>query len=182
VEAPLVERRGIEMGHVFRLGLTYTQPFGVTVLDESGEQVMPTMGCYGIGVERILAAAVEAHHDEAGIMWPASIAPHDVHIVGLSLGRDEAVAADAEALYTELQDAGLDVIFDDRDESPGVKFNDADLIGVPLRATVSTRNLRDGVVEVQARGDEASKVARADAVTHLTSMRAGLLEALTPER
>jgi prolyl-tRNA synthetase len=176
VEAPLTARRGIEMGHVFRLGVTYTDPFGVTVLDESGEQIMPTMGCYGIGVERIVAAAVEQHHDDDGIIWPASIAPHDVHLVGLSLDRDETVAADADALYEELQNAGLDVIFDDRDERPGVKFNDADLIGVPVRLTVSPRNFKEGVVELKRReADEAEQVARADVVAQVHAIRQELL-------
>ena len=176
VESQLTAHRGIEMGHVFRLGLTYTEPFDVTVLDESGERVMPTMGCYGIGVERIVAAAVEAHNDDNGIMWPASIAPHDVHLVGLSLDRDETVAADADALYEELKTAGLDVIFDDRDERPGVKFNDADLIGVPVRLTVSPRNFKEGVVELKRReADEAEQVPRADVVALVEAIRQELL-------
>jgi len=180
VDAPLVARRGIEMGHVFRLGLTYTDPFGVTVLDESGEQVMPTMGCYGIGVERIVAAAVEEHHDDDGIIWPASIAPHDVHLVGLSLDRDETVAADADALYGELQQIGLDVIFDDRDERPGVKFNDADLIGVPVRLTVSPRNFKEGVVELKRRdAAEAEQIPRGDVVARVQTMRQELVDSLT---
>ena len=179
IEAPLVARRGIEMGHVFRLGMTYTDPFGVTVLDETGEQVTPTMGCYGIGVERIVAAAVEQHNDEDGIIWPASIAPHDVHLVGLSLARDEAVAADADALYEELQHAGLDVIFDDRDDSPGVKFNDADLIGVPIRLTASPRNLKAGMVELKRRdAEEAEQVPRAELVARVRAIRQELLDAL----
>jgi len=176
VEGVLRARRGIEMGHVFRLGQTYTIPFDVTVLDESGSQVTPIMGCYGIGVERILSAAVEAHHDEHGIRWPASIAPYDVYLVGLSLDRDEAVAADAEALYRELQDAGLDVIFDDRDERPGVKFNDADLIGVPIRLTVSPRNHGDGVVELKRRDSaDSEQVPRGDVVEHIRAIREDLL-------
>ena len=140
---------------------------------------MPTMGCYGIGVERIVAAAVEEHHDAAGIIWPASIAPHDVHLVGLSLGRDEAVAADAGALYEELQNAGLDVIFDDRDESPGVKFNDADLIGVPIRLTASPRNLKAGVVELKRRdAEDAEQVPRDEVVARVQAIRQELLAAL----
>ena len=180
VQAPLISRRGIEMGHVFRLGLTYTDPFGVTVLDQSGEQVTPTMGCYGIGVERIVAVVVEEHHDDNGIIWPASVAPYDVHVVGLSLGRDEAVAADADALYEELQDAGLDTIFDDRDESPGVKFNDADLIGVPVRLTVSPRNLKAGGVELKIRdAEEAEQVPRDEVVARVLAIRQELLAALS---
>lgn len=165
----LEERRGIEMGHVFRLGQTYTEPFDARVLTEEGQRELPIMGCYGIGVDRIVACAVEASHDERGIRWPASIAPFDVYLVSLGASRDASVAAEAEALYEELRAAGLDVLYDDRDESAGVKFNDADLIGVPLRITVSTRNLKEGVVEVQRRdieGSEASKVARAEVVAH----------------
>jgi prolyl-tRNA synthetase len=182
VEAPLRARRGIEMGHVFRLGQTYTKPFEVTVVDEAGERVMPIMGCYGIGVERILSAAVEAHHDEQGILWPASIAPHDVYLVGLGLHRDEAVAADAEALYVELQDAGLDVMFDDRDDSPGVKFNDADLIGVPIRLTVSARNHKEAVVELKRRDRaESEQVPRGEVVARVGALRAELLAGLALE-
>ena len=177
-DGTLEERRGIEMGHVFRLGTIFTEPFEAHVLSEEGQRELPTMGCYGIGVDRIIAAAVESNHDEQGIRWPASIAPYDVHLVALGAGRDENVRTEADALYEELTAAGLEVLYDDRDESPGVKFNDADLIGVPLRATVSTRNLKEGAVEVQARGAEASKVARPEALSHLTSMRGALLDGL----
>jgi prolyl-tRNA synthetase len=164
--------RGIEMGHVFRLGRIYSEAFEASVLDESGAQRVPTMGCYGIGVDRIVAAAVEAHHDERGIAWPASIAPYDVHLVGLGLGRDEALAADAEALYGELTSAGLEVLFDDRDESPGVKFNDADLIGLPIRMTVSSRNRTDNVVEVKAReAAEAERMPRINVVERVVAMK-----------
>ena len=166
VESRLRARRGIEMGHVFRLGTTYTNHFAVTVLDEAGKQLTPTMGCYGIGVDRIIAAAVEEHHDEHGIIWPASIAPYDVHLIGIGMVRDEAVNEDAEALYRELREAGVDVIFDDRDESPGVKFNDADLIGVPIRLTTSSRNLKAQVIEAKHRdADNAEQVPRNDIVT-----------------
>ena len=180
VEGVLRARRGIEMGHVFRLGQTYTVPFEVNVQGEAGEQITPVMGCYGIGVERILAAAVEAHHDDNGIIWPAGIAPHDVYLVGLSLDRDEAVATDADALYEELQQVGLDAIFDDRDERPGVKFNDADLIGVPIRLTVSPRNHKDGVVELKRRdSEESEQVARGEVVARVQAIRAELLAALS---
>ena len=171
--------RAIELGHVFRLGQTYSEPFAVEVLDDAGEQRTPTMGCYGIGIDRIVASAVETNHDEQGIRWPASIAPYDVYLVGLGLQRDEAVAADAEALYEQLTAAGLEVLFDDRDESPGVKFNDADLIGLPLRATVSSRNHAAGVVEVQRRGaDEAEQAPRDGVVERLLALRAESLAAL----
>jgi prolyl-tRNA synthetase len=171
--------RGIEMGHVFRLGRVYSEAFEATVLDETGAQRVPIMGCYGIGVDRIVAAAVEAHHDERGIAWPASIAPYDVHLVGLGLGRDSELAAEGDALYAELQAAGLDVLFDDRDESPGVKFNDADLLGIPLRVTVSSRNRTAGVVELQLRSAaEAERVPSAEVVARLVALHAEALAAL----
>ena len=165
--------RAIEMGHVFRLGLTYSEPLKVEVLDANGERQMPTMGCYGIGIDRIVAAAVEANHDDDGIRWPAEIAPYDVHMVGLGLDRDADVAADADALYEELTAAGLSVLFDDRDESPGVKFNDADLIGLPLRVTVSARNHKSGVVEMQRRGGDAEQSERSASVERVLALRAG---------
>jgi prolyl-tRNA synthetase len=178
-EGTLGTVRGIEMGHVFRLGTIYSETFGAKVLDEAGEQRTAIMGCYGIGLDRIVSAAVEVNHDERGIMWPASIAPFDVHMVGIGLGRDADLAADAQALYAELQSAGIDVLYDDRDESPGVKFNDADLVGIPLRITVSSRNAKAGVVEVQPRGaTEATQVARGEVVAHLLATRDALLAAL----
>jgi len=174
--------RGIEMGHVFRLQYVYTKAFTVNVLGADGGQVMPTMGCYGIGIERILSAAVEANHDEAGICWPASIAPYDVHMVGIGLDRDEAAKADADALYAELRAAGLDVIFDDRDERPGVKFNDADLIGMPLRLTVSSRNTTAGVVEFKVRATgEGENLPRAEVVQRVVDARRTLVEGLSVE-
>ncbi|GMU41104.1 MAG: proline--tRNA ligase [Chloroflexota bacterium] len=176
----LQSSRGIEMGHVFRLQYVYTKAFNVNVLGQDGGQVMPTMGCYGIGVERVLSAAVEANHDDAGICWPASIAPYDVHMVGIGLDRDEAARADAEALYDELRAAGLQVIFDDRDERPGVKFNDADLIGMPLRLTVSSRNTAAGVVEFKVRATgEGENLPRAEVVERVLAAKRGLIEALT---
>ncbi|MEE8421211.1 MAG: proline--tRNA ligase, partial [Dehalococcoidia bacterium] len=168
--------RAIEMGHVFRLGVTYSEPLNAVVLDSAGERQFPTMGCYGLGVDRIVAAAVEAHHDDDGIIWPAAVAPFDVHLVGLGLERDEEVAAEAAALYGELTAAGLDVLFDDRDESPGVKFNDADLIGVPLRVTVSTRNHKAGTVEVQRRGaDDSEQVERGKTVERVRALHEAAL-------
>ena len=174
--------RGIEMGHVFRLDTTYTSKMNVTVQDANGEQLTPTMGCYGIGVGRILSAAVEAHCDDAGIAWPAEIAPYDVHLVGIGLDRDAEAAADAEALYAELRAAGFEVLFDDRDERPGVKFNDADLLGMPLRLTVSSRNTKAGAVEVKARtATEAESVARADVLAHVRALHEQAIAACSVE-
>ena len=174
--------RGIEMGHVFRLDTTYTTKMNVSVQAANGEQLTPTMGCYGIGVGRILSAAVEAHHDDAGIAWPAQIAPYDVHLVGIGLDRDAEAAADAEALYAELAAAGFEVLFDDRDERPGVKFNDADLLGMPVRLTVSSRNTKAGVVETKARtAAEAEGIARADVVAHVRALREQSIAACSVE-
>ena len=174
--------RGIEMGHVFRLDYTYTTKMNVTVQDASGGQLTPTMGCYGIGVGRILSAAVEAHCDDAGIAWPAQIAPYDVHLVGIGLDRDAEAAGDAEALYAELQSAGFEVLFDDRDERPGVKFNDADLLGMPVRLTVSSRNTKLGVVEAKPRlATKAVGVVRADVLQWVRNTRDAAIADCTVE-
>ena len=171
------------MGHVFRLDYTYTNKMNVTVQDASGGQLTPTMGCYGIGVGRILSAAVEAHYDDNGIAWPAEIAPYDVHLVGIGLDRDAEAAADAEALDAELRAAGFEVLFDDRDERPGVKFNDADLLGMPVRLTVSSRNTKAGVVEAKARtAAEAESIARAEVVAHVRALREQAIAACAVER
>jgi prolyl-tRNA synthetase len=154
----LVEERGIELGHVFKLGTRYTEAFGARYLDATGQPHPIWMGCYGIGVGRTIAAAVEHHHDAQGIVWPASIAPCDVHLVAVNVDHPD-VAATADALYQSLLDTGVAVLYDDRLESAGVKFNDADLIGVPLRVTVGPRGVRQGQVEVRPRaGGEAEAV------------------------
>ena len=151
--------RGIELGHVFHLGTVYSDPMDATFTDAEGERRHVVMGSYGIGLGRILASALESNHDDAGIIWPASIAPYDVHIVTIGMDKDPAVGEALERVERELEAAGLSVLSDDRDERPGVKFNDADLLGMPIRLTVSTRNLKTGVVELKARdADEASTV------------------------
>lgn len=150
-EATLQLRRGIEVGHCFKLGQRYAKAMNVTYLDENGKAQIPTMGSYGIGVGRLMAAIVEQHHDEHGIIWPKSVAPFDVHLVSLAKNREDEVGQQAEALYESLQQAGFDVLYDDRKESPGVKFADADLIGIPWRITVSSRSLQSGGVEVKRR-------------------------------
>jgi len=142
--------RGIEMGHIFKLGTVYSEKLGATYLDRQGAARPAVMGSYGIGLERLLAAVVEANHDEKGIMWPASLAPFDAHLVALSTDRPGVVEA-ADRLYADLQAAGIDVLYDDREESPGVKFNDADLLGMPLRVTVSPRTLEKAAVELKGR-------------------------------
>ena len=149
--------RGIEMGHVFRLGKTYTSAFETTVLDQFGEQLTPIMGCYGIGIDRILSAAVEAHHDQDGIIWPRELSPYDIHLTALNFEQDSEVSEEATKLYEDIQVEGLTVLFDDRDENPGVKFKDADLIGIPIRITVSSRNNAENVVELKLRNAETSE-------------------------
>ena len=146
----LHDQRGIELGHIFKLGTKYSKAMGATYLDADGQAKPIVMGCYGIGVGRLLAAVVEQHHDERGIIWPPAIAPYPVHIVGLALDNEEVRTA-AEELHRQL-DARFGALYDDRTEvSAGVKFNDADLLGMPVRVTVSGRSLKAGGAEVRAR-------------------------------
>jgi prolyl-tRNA synthetase len=143
--------RGIEVGHVFYLGTKYSESMGATVLDQDGKPRLLEMGCYGIGITRLVGAAIEQHHDERGIIWPRALAPFEVVICPVGYDRQEAVRVAADALYAALQTAGIDVILDERGERPGVMFADWELIGVPIRITVGERGLRDGVVEVLSR-------------------------------
>jgi len=149
--------RGIEVGHIFQLGTKYSEALGATVQDEDGKNRAMVMGCYGIGITRIVGAAIEQNHDDNGIIWPAPLAPFDVVLVPINMHRSESVREAAEALYTELTEAGLDVLFDDRDVRPGVKFADAELIGVPHRLVVSERGLEAGELEYRHRRDEESR-------------------------
>jgi prolyl-tRNA synthetase len=155
----LAIQRGIEVGHVFFLGTKYSKVMNATFLDETGKPALMQMGCYGIGVTRILGAAIEQNHDARGMVWPASIAPFQTVICPIGMDRSEAVKAAAQALYEELQAAGVDVLLDDRGERPGAMFADWELIGVPVRVVISERGLKEGQLEVQGRRDaEASKV------------------------
>ncbi|HHY67983.1 proline--tRNA ligase [Kyrpidia sp.] len=147
--APLEEYRGIEVGHVFKLGTKYSEALSASFLDERGVQRPVIMGCYGIGVSRLIAAAVEQHHDDKGIMWPMPIAPFHVHVLPVNL-KDAAQRDAAEQLYTRLENAGIEVLLDDRDERPGVKFNDADLMGIPIQLIVGKR-ISEGLVEMKRR-------------------------------
>jgi prolyl-tRNA synthetase len=151
----------VEVGHIFKLGTFYSETLGALYLDQNGRQQPIIMGCYGIGIGRLLAAAIEQNHDDKGMIFPEPIAPYQVHLVGLNLN-DGSVSSAAEQLYLELWEQGIETFYDDRvDQAPGVKFNDADLIGLPLRLVVSPRNLRDGMVEVKGRRDsQAESVAR----------------------
>ena len=167
---PLTITRGIEVGHVFKLGTFFSESFGAYYSDSEGQQKPIVMGCYGIGVGRLMAAAMEQNHDEHGIVWPLPIAPYQVHICGLSLDRP-GVAEAADQLYESLEAAGLEVLYDDRDESPGVKFNDADLLGIPVRLTVSPRNLKQDAVEITDRSTLQKRMAPlSNAVTEAQSM------------
>src|SRR5262249_7132102 len=139
--------RGIEGGHIFILGTKYSAQMGATFADDKQEKQPLIMGCYGIGVSRLVATTIEQHHDADGIRWPASIAPYQVHLV--TIGADELVLTAAKKLYAELKDARVDVLWDDRDERPGVKFKDADLLGMPFRVTIGAKALANGNVELK---------------------------------
>jgi prolyl-tRNA synthetase len=155
-------KAGLEIGHVFKLGTKYSKAMGATYLDEKGSETLIVMGCYGIGINRIVASAVEAGHDENGIIWPLSIAPYHVVVVPIP-GKGPGVMEQALALESSLAAAGLDVLLDDRDQRPGVKFKDADLIGIPLRVVVGERGLKDGKIEIKWRTQSEAK--QVDAAT-----------------
>ncbi len=164
----LAIQRGIEVGHVFFLGDKYSRALNATFLETDGKPAVLQMGCYGIGVSRISAAAIEQNHDERGMIWPRAIAPFEVVLCPIGIGKSEAVREAAESLYQALRAQGVDVILDDRDARPGIMFADWELIGVPLRVTLGERGLKDGIVEIQARRDaQAQRIAPADALTHV---------------
>ena len=146
--------RGIEVGHIFQLGRKYSESMNAVVMDENGRATHPAMGCYGIGVSRIVAAAIEQNHDEAGIIWPAPMTPFEVVILPLNAQKSERVRTLAEDSYRQLQAAGLEVLLDDRQQRPGVMFADAELIGIPLQLVIGDRGLDQGVVELRRRGAE----------------------------
>ena len=150
-DAKLSIHRGIEVGHIFQLGTKYSQAMGATCLDEQGRSVVMPMGCYGIGVSRVVAAAIEQNHDEMGIIWPHAIAPFDVIIVPIGLHKSEQVANTAETIYNKLLATGFDVLLDDRDERPGVMFAEADLLGIPHRLVIGDRGLKQGTIEYKQR-------------------------------
>ena len=168
--------RGIEVGHIFKLGIKYSDAMGATYLDAQGNEKPLIMGCYGIGIGRTVAAAIEQNHDQEGIMWPMSIAPFHVLILPVN-NRDERVMKVAQDLYMGLSDSNIEVLFDDRDERPGVKFKDGDLLGVPLRLTVGERHLRDGNVELRVRRSGQVRVLALDEVKNtVADMVAGSIE------
>lgn len=147
----LLIKRGIEVGHIFQLGTKYSQAMNATVQGEDGQNHVMIMGCYGIGVSRIVAAAIEQRHDDRGIIWPEAIAPFTVAIIPMNMHKSEQVQQTAEKLYAELQDLGIEVLFDDRKERPGVMFADAELIGIPHTIVIGERNLTNGEVEYKHR-------------------------------
>ena len=149
-EGTLHISRGIEVGHIFKLGTKYSVSMGATFLDENGKERPMIMGCYGIGVGRTAAASIEQNHDEGGIIWPKPLAPFDCEVLPVNVKDSETMKA-AVALYESLKSSGVDVLLDDRDERAGVKFKDADLIGIPLRVTIGERNLKQGLVEIKER-------------------------------
>lgn len=161
---PLRAIRGVEVGNIFKLGARYSEAMGCTYLDKKGESRPVIMGSYGIGSGRLLACIAEAHNDQHGLMWPVSVAPFHVHLLLLASRTDEALQAAANRLYDELQTAEVEVLYDDRQESPGVKFNDADLIGLPIRLTVSERSMKAGGVEFKLRSQPEKEIIGYDEV------------------
>lgn len=159
--------RGIEAGHIFQLGTIYSEAMQATFLDRDGRGSAPIMGCYGLGITRLVAAVIEQNHDERGICWPQPTAPFDVHIVALNYGRSETVREAADHLYRQCRQAGIEALLDDRDERPGVKFADADLLGLPHRVTVGERGLKQDEVEYRQRrgGDATASVPRGEVLS-----------------
>jgi len=165
--------RGIEVGHIFQLGRKYSEAMNATVLDEQGQAVTMFMGCYGIGVTRVVAAAIEQNHDERGILWPEPIAPFQVSLIPINLQKSERVREVAERLYGELQAAGFEVLFDDRDARPGVKFADDELLGIPHRIVVGDKGLERGALEYKPRSGGAGADVPLDAVVQFLRERSG---------
>jgi prolyl-tRNA synthetase len=161
---PVRLAQGIEVGNIFKLGSDFTEALGATFVTEDGERRHAIMGSYGIGLGRAMACVVEAHHDDKGIVWPVEVAPYRAHLIAIGAARDPAVTEAADALFERLCDAGVDVLYDDRDESPGVKFTDAELLGMPTIVTVSPRSLAAGGAEVTDRASGEREVRPMDAV------------------
>ncbi len=165
----MISRKGIEVGHIFKLGYKYTKSMEFTILDQNGKAMHPIMGCYGIGVNRTMAAVVEQHHDDKGIVWPITVAPFQIHLVGIAKSDEEF--AQVEEIYQELLKSGFEVLYDDRKASPGFKFADADLIGMPIRITVGKSYYQNQEIEVKLRRmSDISKVERSGLVACLRSM------------
>ena len=170
-QAPLRSVRGVEVGNIFKLGTKYSEAMDASFLDEDGGSVPMVMGCYGIGSGRLIASAIEANSDENGIVWPITIAPHHLYLVSLATRRTPEVTEVAERVYSQLQEAGVEVLYDDRDERAGVKFNDADLLGIPIRLTIGARGVKNGVAELKLRpSDEIRELPLDDTVSHIQAV------------
>ena len=166
--------RGIEVGHIFHFGSKYSEPMGATVMGPDGDEKPVMMGSYGIGVSRLVGAIIEASHDDDGIIWPEAVAPYQVGLINIR-AKDEECCAAAEKLYGELQQAGIEVLYDDRDDRPGSKFATMDLIGLPWRITVGPRGLKNGVVELTSRrSGESEELVPAEAVARLVKIYEGV--------
>lgn len=183
--APFREVRGVEVGNIFKLGTRYSDAMGCTFQDKDGKEKPVIMGSYGIGSGRLLASIAEEYNDEYGLIWPITVAPYQVHLVMLPSKNDDTAMEAAAQLYQDLLAAGVEVLFDDRDDSPGVKFNDADLIGLPIRITVGARGLKEGMVEIKRRSekekrmiplDDALKTVQAEIETLLAEIQAAVVE------
>ncbi|MEO1889529.1 MAG: proline--tRNA ligase [Cycloclasticus sp.] len=167
-QGTLTIARGIEVGHIFQLGTKYSEAMKASVLNENGKNQTMTMGCYGIGVTRVIAAAIEQNHDDKGIIWPAALAPFEVALLPMNMHKSERLKAAAEKLYEELQQAGFDVLFDDRKVRPGFMFSDMELIGIPHRIVMGDRGLDNGMVEYRARTDSDNQdIPLTDIINHL---------------
>ena len=170
-EARIDIKRGIEVGHIFQLGTKYSQAMNATCLDENGKAAVMPMGCYGIGVSRIVASAIEQNHDDRGIIWPETIAPFDVAIVPIGYQKSELVKAQCDELYIQLTELGVDVLLDDRKERPGVMFADSDLMGIPHRLVIGERGLEKGVIEYKnRRSADSEDLAIDDLLSTLTTL------------
>lgn len=170
-------RRGIEVGHIFQLGNKYSATMNLTILDEAGKAIVPEMGCYGIGVTRIVAAAIEQNHDAQGIIWPEAITPFSVAIAPINYGKSEAVTAAADALYQTLRAQGIDVCLDDRGKRPGVMFSELELIGIPHRIVIGDKTLADNEVEYKGRRDDSAQRIAMDDIGTVIADKLGLPEA-----
>ncbi|HOG53601.1 MAG TPA: proline--tRNA ligase, partial [Bacillota bacterium] len=179
---PLVAKKGIEVGHLFKLGTKYSVPLSCNYLDDKGESHPMVMGCYGIGITRCVAAIIEQHSDEKGIIWPMSVAPAHCIVVIVNT-TDERQMQEGEELYRKLISAGVEVIIDDRDERPGVKFNDADLIGIPIRVTVGPKALEKGCFELKMRAEsQMSLIEKEKAVDRIKAIIASEMQKLEPAK
>jgi len=165
--------RGIEVGHIFQLGDKYTRALGAQVLDENGKAVTLTMGCYGIGVSRVVAAAIEQHHDDRGIIWPEALAPFSIAICPINLHKSQRLRDWAETLHARLEGAGYEVILDDRNVRPGVMFSDMELLGIPHRLVISERGLDKGEIEYKGRKDEAPTLVAENEILDFLAKRIG---------